>query len=186
MARQTSALVERVCRHGHVGQYELRSGVARCGECRRGEAHRYREQNLEAERARVREYMRANPEKAHKWSIGRDPAVGRAYREANPEKIAALQHAWYVANKFVVTQRTRLRRAKYELGDLTQQQWNDIVAACEGRCLACGRDDRALTVDHVTPLCKGGEHTAQNVQPLCDTCNKRKFTKVIDYRLMAA
>ena len=49
-------------------------------------------------------------------------------------------------------------------------------------CLCCGKIDVALTMDHVIPLSKGGEHNISNIQPLCGICNSKKNTKAIDYR----
>ncbi|MCQ8831765.1 HNH endonuclease [Streptomyces malaysiensis] len=174
-------LSTRVCRRGHAGQYVMHSGVPRCIECRRENARARYAQNREREVDRVKDYWRRNPEVRDRISKGRNPEMSKAYYLANRDRIAELQHAWYEANKFTVTQRSRLRRARYAAGDLTQDEWFEIVEQHGGVCLACGSPDQ-LTVDHIIPLSQGGEHTADNVQPLCSTCNKSKFIKVIDYR----
>jgi len=39
-----------------------------------------------------------------------------------------------------------------------------------------------LTVDHVTPLVRGGRNDIKNLQLLCSSCNHKKRDKIIDYR----
>ena len=34
------------------------------------------------------------------------------------------------------------------------------------------------TVDHVTPLCRGGKHTPDNLAPACKSCNSRKHSRL--------
>lgn len=41
-------------------------------------------------------------------------------------------------------------------------------------CQYCGRESRELTLDHVTPRHRGGEHTWENVVSACISCNHRK------------
>jgi 5-methylcytosine-specific restriction protein A len=46
----------------------------------------------------------------------------------------------------------------------------------EGVCHYCGRrvGARALTMDHVVPLVRGGRSTKGNVVPACKECNAKK------------
>jgi 5-methylcytosine-specific restriction endonuclease McrA len=41
-------------------------------------------------------------------------------------------------------------------------------------CQYCGREDRQLTLDHIIPRYRGGEHTWENVVSACAACNRRK------------
>ena len=61
---------------------------------------------------------------------------------------------------------------------LTREQWEAILKASKGRCYWCGKR-RKPTMDHVIPLVKGGEHTAENVVVSCMKCNLRKHVKII-------
>lgn len=67
-------------------------------------------------------------------------------------------------------------------GDYTLKEWQELCDRYEDHCLACGKDDVLLTVDHVIPVSMGGSNDISNLQPLCQSCNSSKGTKVIDYR----
>lgn len=41
-------------------------------------------------------------------------------------------------------------------------------------CQYCGKQTRQLTLDHVIPRYRGGEHTWENVVSACIPCNRRK------------
>lgn len=66
-------------------------------------------------------------------------------------------------------------------GTYTPEEWLAICDGANNLCLCCG-SNAPLTVDHVTPLSKGGSNTADNLQCLCRSCNSRKGTDNTDYR----
>ena len=41
-------------------------------------------------------------------------------------------------------------------------------------CQYCGKQTRQLTLDHVIPRYRGGQHTWENVVSACAPCNRRK------------
>jgi 5-methylcytosine-specific restriction endonuclease McrA len=41
-------------------------------------------------------------------------------------------------------------------------------------CQYCGRESRTLTIDHVIPRHRGGEHIWENVVSACVACNQKK------------
>ena len=41
-------------------------------------------------------------------------------------------------------------------------------------CQYCGRETRQLTLDHVLPRYRGGQHTWENIVSACVPCNRRK------------
>lgn len=47
------------------------------------------------------------------------------------------------------------------------------------RCVACGSEDEP-TLDHRTPVAKGGTNDPENLQVLCRPCNTSKGTKTMD------
>lgn len=48
-------------------------------------------------------------------------------------------------------------------------------------CLRCGDTER-LSIDHIVPLAKGGDNSADNLQTLCSTCNSIKGDSISDHR----
>lgn len=58
----------------------------------------------------------------------------------------------------------------------TASDWVSILDAADGTCSYCrervGRD--MLSIDHITPMSKGGANTAENVAAACAACNARK------------
>ena len=41
-------------------------------------------------------------------------------------------------------------------------------------CQYCGKETRQLTIDHIIPRYRGGQHTWENVVSACVPCNRRK------------
>ena len=41
-------------------------------------------------------------------------------------------------------------------------------------CQYCGKETRQLTLDHIIPRYRGGQHTWENVVSACVSCNRRK------------
>ena len=60
---------------------------------------------------------------------------------------------------------------------LTAKEWNKIVGEYNNRCAYCGILPDKITMDHVVPISRGGEHTVHNVVPACWPCNKNKNAK---------
>lgn len=48
------------------------------------------------------------------------------------------------------------------------------------RCQYCGRQASNLTVDHVMPRHRGGEHSWENVVAACPQCNRRKGDRTLE------
>lgn len=126
----------------------------------RARAHAYVEQHREHYRVLTREYV------ARAGGYGKRMA---AWRAANPAKA----HADWRAT-------ARLRRAR-KLGaatTLTPQEWEAILEAAGRACIYCG-SRKQITQDHLIPLSRGGQHTAENVAPACWPCNASKHNKLM-------
>ncbi|MBI2831671.1 MAG: HNH endonuclease [Chloroflexi bacterium] len=50
----------------------------------------------------------------------------------------------------------------------------EIFSRDHNTCQYCGKQSHQLTLDHVMPRFRGGEHTWENVVSACIPCNRRK------------
>jgi 5-methylcytosine-specific restriction endonuclease McrA len=51
-------------------------------------------------------------------------------------------------------------------------------------CQYCGRRTHSLTMDHVVPRHRGGDHVWENLISACPTCNRRKGGKTLEQARM--
>ena len=90
---------------------------------------------------------------------GKEAAGLRAYRAANPHKVKEFSE----------------RRRGRMTGRLPRGTIKRIGDAQRWRCAICKTGIKVkFSVDHVTPLARGGEHVPRNLQLLCRPCNVRK------------
>lgn len=136
----------------------------------------YAAEHREQERLRAAQWRKDNPEKAResgrKNYLKSKVAVKerhKIYREENREAVGLWQ---------------RNRKAKKRAGDgkVTRKFILSLFVNQGGRCLVCKSDfaDTGYDIDHVIPISKGGEHSPENVQLLCPTCNKRKSARTMN------
>ena len=57
-----------------------------------------------------------------------------------------------------------------------------VYDACYGHCCYCGNELPAteFTLDHVTPLCRGGRTVSTNLVVCCQKCNWLKLSRPLD------
>jgi hypothetical protein len=76
----------------------------------------------------------------------------------------------------------RAERIRTNGGSFTKQEWNDLLAKYNYRCVRCG-NKRHISADHVIPVSLGGSSNIDNIQPLCRRCNSSKGARSSrDYR----
>lgn len=151
----------------------------------RENCRKWHAKHLEQERERIRESMRKWRAEHPEQALERE----RKWRAEHPETVRKAIAKWVAANPEKEWARQQRRRAR-KLGleeHFTPEEWAVVLERYGGACLACGRKppEVVITVDHVIPLARGGTDTVENLQPLCVSCNSRKWAKVIDYRPQA-
>lgn len=127
------------------------------------------------------EYTRANRDKVNQRRA--------LWRERNadwyPESRRQYNQKWYQENKHLHVWKFRLKNNRRRLQQggkhIPDWAWKLVLEVCGGACVKCGSTER-LTIDHIIPLSKGGEHDISNIQPLCLSCNDKKNVKVWDGR----
>ncbi|KKN82018.1 hypothetical protein LCGC14_0312850 [marine sediment metagenome] len=60
---------------------------------------------------------------------------------------------------------------------LSAAGWLDILSRAKGRCFYC-KAKAKLTLDHVVPLSRGGQHVKENVVAACLSCNSKKGNRL--------
>jgi 5-methylcytosine-specific restriction endonuclease McrA len=169
--------------------------------------HYRRQQYAEYERSRAnlphRIEARRKYEEEHKVQIAeykkawtrangaRTAAYKCAYYEQNREEVIARSTEWAENNlekvrQFKAINRRKRRAAKNaSRGSFTAKEFKEFCERYGNNCLSCGSTGVVLEADHVVPLTRGGSDDISNIQPLCGTCNRRKFVDIVDYRVIA-
>lgn len=114
------------------------------------------------------EKMRAASERWNANNPGKASENVTKWRERNPDKVKANAN----------NRRTRKAKAG---GSFTADEWKQLCDQYDNRCLKCG-EVKPLTADHVIPVSMGGTSDISNIQPLCQSCNSRKWVTIKDYR----
>lgn len=154
-------------------------------------------------RGRIREWGEVNPERLRETNRrnlrkNRDPESHRAKErlryKADPERARALRRSWYNENLERARESTRRSHAKLEFiekqrpkarlraaerrglrgGKVTEQRWALILAAFDHSCCYCNRSDLPLSLEHLTPVRRGGTNDNGNLAPACLPCNQSK------------
>lgn len=76
------------------------------------------------------------------------------------------------------------RRKRGADGSFSLEEWEELKKKYNYMCLCCKstEPDIKLEADHIIPISMGGSNRIENIQPLCRSCNARKWAKYIDYR----
>ena len=97
------------------------------------------------------------------------------------ERIAGVKHPrWKGGLNSVKMRKARLKGAT---GFYTENEWLELKKKYNFMCLCCKQKEPFIKLerDHIMPLSQGGQNNISNIQPLCKSCNRQKYTKFINY-----
>lgn len=162
----------------------------------RDRKHKYYHANKEAIAEATRRYREANKEQLRERR--------RKYDEANREHIREREHAYRIVNKEAVNERIRrwrannpdkvgaatARRAKAELeGNATPKLIQAKWEAGDKTCILCGEPidptlkaphNMSRTIEHLTPIARGGRHDLDNIDFAHYDCNAQKQDRTLE------
>lgn len=127
------------------------------------------------------EAMEKSRDRSREWHANNRDAANqsrRLWQVDNKERAKKTVRAWSEANKprrRVIRKRRRAIKAglsqHYTFGEL-RSLWSSVKHACA--CCGAQISEKTRHVDHIVALSRGGKNTIDNIQFLCETCNKSK------------
>lgn len=157
-----------------------------CKLCNSAKTKQYRRDNYDKVRAKEDEWHHNNWDYLlNYWS---------EYRETNREEINQKSRGRYSENREEIIEQTKeyKRRFPGEHNKANRKRkalkynapgegatLEELVEEHGSRCYLCLIVD-ADSVDHVTPLSRGGTNYKTNLRPVCRTCNSRKHDLTYD------
>lgn len=160
----------------------------RCKLCVKIVAKAWAKANPEKRKASVKKWDKDHKEyiriKNKEWSIKNHEKRKeqlKAWRKKNTPRYKETYTAWrknnypqYYATQKATADKRRAAKLHAPINNFTRAQWETIKIHYHFRCVYCGKKPKRLTMDHITPLSKGGSHTYSNIVPACTSCNSKK------------
>ena len=129
---------------------------------------------------RVREYYKNNKKKKQEYyekNKVRILEVVKQYRRTGAYRNTLIKYRRSPKGMFADREVHNRRRMQKSKGKLTNQQWDEILREYNFRCAYCGLKGN-MTIDHIIPISKGGQHSIDNIVPACLECNSRKGSRL--------
>ncbi len=150
-----------------------------CKECAKKYANQWRKANPE----KVKKYWKnANKERWPRQKQDKEYMLKKKqYRKDTSAIRVARAKAWNEANrdkfyKYVYNSSTG-KKVKNNGGSSYKILNKEIDRLYSMPCSFCGTTEK-ITIDHIIPISRSGNHSVGNLQPLCKSCNSSKKTKL--------
>lgn len=112
-----------------------------------------------------------------KWNFTEQNSYKGVRKEGESKQV---YHRNYCKNNKDVISHLKSRRyakEKNAIGNHTLIEWNKLKDSYGNKCAYC-KSEVKLTKDHIIPLSKNGTDYIENIQPLCKSCNSKKYNKI--------
>ena len=129
----------------------------------------YRRKNPEKEREKWRKYQ-ANNREATK-------AASLAWSRRNKEHLAEYNREYWLRNKERKRNKAMVYVARQRGATVRQVMVKELKRLYADPCMWCGTTEN-ITLDHLIPLARGGEHSVGNLVAACRSCNSSKGNKL--------
>ena len=148
---------------------------------------RWYRNNREGLLAKSAEKYKANPEimlaRVKKWSLEhreqKDATCSRWHKE-HPRSGIEAGKRWRKNNPDAaraIKRNRRMRIMGVSGSGWSAKEENKLIEDYGHRCAYCGKKIEKLTMDHVVPISRGGNHSIDNIVPACGSCNSSKHDK---------
>lgn len=155
------------------------AGFSKCKPCHKAYTAEWQKANPD----KVRNYMKKSNKNAwKKQKEDKDYLLKKQlYRQETREKRIARAKVWNQNNKLKYQNNVRASHLKRK-AVLNSQTFiiseRELKALYASACAFCSSKDD-ITMDHIIPVSRGGNHSIGNIQPLCRKCNSRKKARLV-------
>lgn len=174
----------------HIRADNSEGRASECKTCNSKRGREWRDANPDRHKENYLKWGKENKDKkavnAKRWKLlnpDKIKASSKKYYEKHRKKRQVYERAWRQANPDKIRERDHRHRARINNagGSFTEHEFTELCIRHGDVCVCCGEGGK-LTVDHIVPLSRGGANNIDNIQPLCLSCNSKKYVHTVDYR----
>lgn len=160
------------CTHRCYSRSLLIGEEAHLGSSPRERAARWRKRNIES-------FYDLCPD-----CNGKKQRFSKRCRKCNVLSRTGVKSPFYKGGYELKLKHNRERAFKIKIiGAHTEEQWNELKLRYNFMYLCCKQSEPMIQLsrDHILPISKGGTDVINNIQPLCRSCNSRKYNAFINF-----
>ena len=154
-------------------------GKSQCKSCDKEYAKAWRKANPEKYK---KQWQKKNKERwVHQKQDQAYMTKKAIYRQENSERRVATAKAWNQANRERFTLHVANSHIKRKIAKdaksykILDKEYKKLY---NSPCAFCGATEK-ITMDHIIPISRSGNHSIGNLQPLCRSCNSSKKSRLV-------